>query len=262
MVGRMMIAAAGVALSLAVAPAKAQVLEIATDQSPVGLDPHVATAFSTTMVLSTIYEGLTAIDPELRVVPALAESWIVSPDGLTYTFHLRAGATFHDGKGLQPRRCRRVDGAGTRSEDRLAARVPPRDGRSHRSRRRPRRPLRAVLAVRFLPRAACHIGDRSRRRRRPGEAARRDRSVSFQGMAAEHLHRARPQRRVLAERPSLAGRIALRDRTGGDDAAAGPDRGHLSVPAGDRRRDRDGTEGRTRRAGAGDAGSCLQPDRR
>ncbi len=97
-----MIAAAGVALSLAVAPAKAQVLEIATDQSPVGLDPHVATAFSTTMVLSTIYEGLTAIDPELRVVPALAESWIVSPDGLTYTFHLRAGATFHDGKGLSP----------------------------------------------------------------------------------------------------------------------------------------------------------------
>ena len=62
MVRRMMIAAVGIAMGLAVTPAKAQVLEIATDQSPVGLDPHVATAFSTTMVLSTIYEGLTAID--------------------------------------------------------------------------------------------------------------------------------------------------------------------------------------------------------
>ena len=103
MIRRMMMAA-GLALSLAVLPAhpRAQVLEIATDQSPVGLDPHVATAFSTTMVLSAIYEGLTAIDPDLRVVPALAESWTVSPDGLSYTFHLRAGVTFHDGQVLSP----------------------------------------------------------------------------------------------------------------------------------------------------------------
>lgn len=81
---------------------RAQVLEIATDQSPVGLDPHVATAFSTQMVLSTIYEGLTAIDPELRTIPALAESWTVSPDGLTYRFRLRAGAAFHDGDKVTP----------------------------------------------------------------------------------------------------------------------------------------------------------------
>ncbi len=96
----MLIAAAGIAMSLAVLPVRAQVLEIATDQSPVGLDPHVATAFSTTMVLSAIYEGLTAIDPDLHVVPALAESWTISPDGLTYTFRLHASATFHDGKPL------------------------------------------------------------------------------------------------------------------------------------------------------------------
>jgi peptide/nickel transport system substrate-binding protein len=82
------------------APARAQVLEIATDQSPVGLDPHVATAFSTAIILSTIYEGLTAIDADLHVVPALAQAWTVSPDGLTYAFHLRTGATFHDGKKL------------------------------------------------------------------------------------------------------------------------------------------------------------------
>jgi len=102
MPGRTTIAALSLVLGLAAAPAQAQVLEIAVDQSPVGLDPHVATAFSTTMVLSTIYEGLTAISPDLRVVPALAESWTESPDGLTYTFRLRPNATFHDGKALTP----------------------------------------------------------------------------------------------------------------------------------------------------------------
>jgi peptide/nickel transport system substrate-binding protein len=82
--------------------ATAQVLEIATDQSPVGLDPQVATAFSTALIDSNIYEGLTAIDKDLRIVPSLAESWTVSPDGLTYTFRLRAGAAFHNGRALTP----------------------------------------------------------------------------------------------------------------------------------------------------------------
>jgi peptide/nickel transport system substrate-binding protein len=102
MVRGIIVAAVCIAIGVAGIPARAQVLEIATDQSPVGLDPHVATAFSTTMVLSTIYEGLTAIDADLHVVPALAESWTVAPDGLSYTFRLRTGAAFHDGKALSP----------------------------------------------------------------------------------------------------------------------------------------------------------------
>ena len=80
--------------------ANAQVLEVATDASPVGLDPHVATAFSTALVNGNIYEGLTAIDKDLRVVPAVAESWTVSPDGKTYTFKIRKGGTFHNGKAI------------------------------------------------------------------------------------------------------------------------------------------------------------------
>ncbi|MBU6498380.1 MAG: hypothetical protein KGQ40_07610, partial [Rhodospirillales bacterium] len=56
------------------APA-AHTLEIATDQSPVGLDPQIATAFSTAIIDSNIYEGLTAIDAWLHIVPALASSW-------------------------------------------------------------------------------------------------------------------------------------------------------------------------------------------
>ncbi len=78
--------------------AVAQTLEIATDQSPAGLDPHVATAFSTTLINGNIYEGLTAVDSSLRVVPALAESWTVSDEGKTYTFRLRSGVSFHNGE--------------------------------------------------------------------------------------------------------------------------------------------------------------------
>lgn len=89
-------------LLLAALPARAQTLEIATDQSPVGLDPHVATSFATQLVTSTVYEGLTAIDPELRVVPALAASWTVSDDGRTYRFQLRPGAVFHNGRKVAP----------------------------------------------------------------------------------------------------------------------------------------------------------------
>src|ERR1700734_63453 len=86
-------------LAAATVPARAQVLEIATDQSPVGLDPQVATSFATQLVTSTIYEGLTAIDADLRVVPALASSWTVSDDGRTYRFQLRPGAAFHNAPG-------------------------------------------------------------------------------------------------------------------------------------------------------------------
>src|SRR5215213_898722 len=86
---------------LNVAAASAQTLEIGIDQSPAGLDPHVVTAFSSVMVVNgTIYEGLTAIDKNLAVVPALAESWTVSPDGKTYTFKLRPNVKFHDGSAM------------------------------------------------------------------------------------------------------------------------------------------------------------------
>jgi peptide/nickel transport system substrate-binding protein len=51
-------------------------------------------------VRSLIFEGLTGLDKEGNVVPCLAKSWEVSKDGLTYTFVLRSGAKFHNGKKL------------------------------------------------------------------------------------------------------------------------------------------------------------------
>jgi len=86
----------------AMASASAQVLEIGADASPTGLDPHLITAFPSFMVVNgNIYEGLTAIDKDLKVAPGLAESWTVSPDGKTYTFKLRSGVKFHDGSAME-----------------------------------------------------------------------------------------------------------------------------------------------------------------
>ena len=98
-IARAALVAASLGLPMA---AQAQVLEIGADQSPAGLDPHIATAFSTFLINSTIYEGLTAIDKDLRVVPALAASWTISDDQKTYTFTLRANLTFHGGTPVGP----------------------------------------------------------------------------------------------------------------------------------------------------------------
>ncbi|MDZ7809425.1 MAG: ABC transporter substrate-binding protein [Arhodomonas sp.] len=45
-----------------------------------------------------IYEGLLRYDFDLNPMPGLAEDWEVSEDGLTYTFHLHEGVTWHDGE--------------------------------------------------------------------------------------------------------------------------------------------------------------------
>lgn len=56
------------------------------------------------MTEGNVFEALVWTDPDdapnYRQFPALAESWEVSPDHLTYTFKLRKGVTFHDGKPL------------------------------------------------------------------------------------------------------------------------------------------------------------------
>ncbi|WP_274426031.1 ABC transporter substrate-binding protein [Chelativorans sp. YIM 93263] len=97
--GAQALAAAGLlAGTLAAAADNGGKLQIAIDSAPAGLDPHLITAFNSVVVVqNTIYEGLTAIDQDLSVVPGLAENWEVSDDGLTYTFTLAEGVTFHDG---------------------------------------------------------------------------------------------------------------------------------------------------------------------
>jgi peptide/nickel transport system substrate-binding protein len=84
----------------ATAAARSGTLDIAVDQSPVGLDPHIATAFATFAVIDQIYDDLVELNSDLQLEPALAKSWEVSDDGLTYTFELRPDAKFHNGREL------------------------------------------------------------------------------------------------------------------------------------------------------------------
>jgi peptide/nickel transport system substrate-binding protein len=65
---------------------------------PPHLDPTQSPAAPIKEILyANVMEGLTRIDQKGAVVPDLAESWTVAPDGLAYTFKLRSGVKFHDG---------------------------------------------------------------------------------------------------------------------------------------------------------------------
>ncbi|MEV4976031.1 ABC transporter substrate-binding protein [Streptomyces scopuliridis] len=72
-------------------------LRVAVEAEPECLDPQVSPMDVTALVDRNIFDSLVDITPDGTVHPWLAERWTVSEDGLTYTFHLRAGVTFHDG---------------------------------------------------------------------------------------------------------------------------------------------------------------------
>jgi len=65
-----------------------------------GLDPQLVPAFSRSARSPLMYNQLVRFEPDMTAVPELAESWQVSPDGLTWTFKLRQGVKFHDGQEL------------------------------------------------------------------------------------------------------------------------------------------------------------------
>jgi peptide/nickel transport system substrate-binding protein len=104
-----LLGAIGVALVGAVPPSGAAMqdtpkmggtLRAAISADPVNLDPHLTSAHSTYQVLENVYNHLVGLDDGLQVIPELAESWTVSEDMLTYTFKLRQGVTFHNGREL------------------------------------------------------------------------------------------------------------------------------------------------------------------
>ena len=68
---------------------RTQTLHIGNHDEPADLDPHVAAAVGEGNILLALFEGLTAEGESGEAVPATAERWDISPDGLTYTFHLR-----------------------------------------------------------------------------------------------------------------------------------------------------------------------------
>lgn len=72
-------------------------LNIAVDVDAETYNPILTNNTTGSRVGQLIFNGLVRLDEELVAQPALAEKWEISDDGLTYTFHLRSGVTFHDG---------------------------------------------------------------------------------------------------------------------------------------------------------------------
>ncbi len=60
-------------------------------------DPHALYSLQEMVILGQVMEPLVSLDNEGNFVPVLAEEWSTSEDGLTWTFKLREGVTFHDG---------------------------------------------------------------------------------------------------------------------------------------------------------------------
>jgi len=77
---------------------RTQTLLVGNGGEPGSLDPHVSVMQYERCILMALFEGLTAVDEQTtRPVPAVAERWDVSPDGLVYTFHLRSSARWSNG---------------------------------------------------------------------------------------------------------------------------------------------------------------------
>ncbi|TYP87256.1 ABC transporter substrate-binding protein [Blastococcus xanthinilyticus] len=73
-------------------------LVAAVGAQPDQFDPHVTSAYPSFQVLENVYDTLVVPNPEdLTMEPSLATDWETSEDGLTWTFTLREGVTFHDG---------------------------------------------------------------------------------------------------------------------------------------------------------------------
>lgn len=88
-----------VALLAVVTPAAAQTRFVFANESPYDtMDPHAAFDVGRVAVRLNLYDGLYRwLDNPPKLEPWLAESYTVSPDGLTYVYKMRKGAKFHDG---------------------------------------------------------------------------------------------------------------------------------------------------------------------
>lgn len=93
-------------LSLSALSAQAATLIYCSEGSPEGFDPSRYTAGTTYNASSQpIFNRLVEFESGgTQVVPGLAEKWDISPDGLTYTFHLRRGVKFHTTDWFKPTR--------------------------------------------------------------------------------------------------------------------------------------------------------------
>jgi len=65
---------------------------------PVTLDPAISSEMTSHSYITQIFSGLVRLNDELEVIPDIAERWQKSQDGRTYTFYIRHGVKFHNGR--------------------------------------------------------------------------------------------------------------------------------------------------------------------
>jgi oligopeptide transport system substrate-binding protein len=89
---------AGTLLAAAAVPALAEVVyNRGNDSDPETLDPQLTSTVAEAHIMRDLFETLTIYGPKAEVLPGAAESWTTTPDGLTWTFRLRPGATWSNG---------------------------------------------------------------------------------------------------------------------------------------------------------------------
>src|SRR6516164_1908688 len=97
-------AGAAAVLPTLIKPARAAepaTLRVAFANQPATLDPQKMRVGGVDYnYVNSCFSHLTAQDPKLQVIPDLATRWDASDDLKTWTFHLRPGVKFHDGKPL------------------------------------------------------------------------------------------------------------------------------------------------------------------
>ncbi len=98
----MLVIAAACAMALAATPAAAQkrggVLKFAVPSVKPGLDPARTSTGDGYMLTAMIFSNLTRVDHNLEPQPQLAERWEANDDSTEWTFHLRKGVKFHNGR--------------------------------------------------------------------------------------------------------------------------------------------------------------------
>ncbi|HEX6385117.1 MAG TPA: ABC transporter substrate-binding protein [Anaerolineae bacterium] len=82
----------------AMEPVEGGTLVVALTSDPAQFNPAISTSFDAHSVSDSIFNGLVALDANANPQPDLAESWEISEDATTYTFHLVEDATWHDGE--------------------------------------------------------------------------------------------------------------------------------------------------------------------
>src|SRR5712675_1972489 len=83
-------------VAFAMSPASAQILRYANQGDLKSLDPYTLKETTTIAHHAHVYEGLVTRGKDLKIVPALAESW-ETPEPTRWRFHLRKGVKFHNG---------------------------------------------------------------------------------------------------------------------------------------------------------------------